>query len=59
MRQYLEHAVLAVRLGSVVFVHGGIHPEAIGVVPGRGAISLDCPCELRSPWIARARCDLP
>jgi hypothetical protein len=43
MRQYLEHAVLAVRLGSVVFVHGGIHPEAIGVVPGRSAISLDCP----------------
>ncbi len=35
MREYLENARLAVRLGSALFVHGGIHPDALGTVPGR------------------------
>ena len=34
MREYLEHAQLAVRLGPALFVHGGVHADAIGVVPG-------------------------
>ena len=35
MREYLQHAKIAVRLGSALFVHGGIHPNALGAVPGR------------------------
>ena len=40
MRSYLEHGQLAVRLGDALFVHGALHPDALGTVPA-GRIGTD------------------
>ena len=49
MRELLCQSQLAVLIGSTLFVHGAIHPGAIGVVPG-GAVAPRRPISV-AEWV--------